>query len=135
MGFILDASVTLAWCFGDEATEATSSLLTRLRSEKAYVPQIWSLEIGNILVTAERKKRITFADVTEFVALLTHLNIQVDHETSSRGLREIITLAHSEKLTTYDAAYLELAMRHGLPLATQDLHLKQAAKRLGVIVL
>lgn len=135
MAFVLDASIALSWCFADEATPLTFDLLQRLENEKAYVPQLWTLEMGNILVVAERKKRISFAKISEFLSLLSDLDIQVDHETSSRGFHEIISLAHSEKLTTYDAAYLELAMRLGLPLATRDLELKAAGSRLGVIML
>lgn len=78
------------------------------------------------------KKRISFAKITEFLALIENLDIQVDNETSARSFREILSLAHSEKLTTYDAAYLELAMRLGLPLATKDKQLSDAALRLGV---
>lgn len=135
MGFVLDASVALGWCFSDEAWPSSAALLATLETEKAYVPQIWALEMGNILVAAERKKRISFAKISEFLSLLEDLDIQVDHETSSRGFREIISLAHSEKLTTYDASYLELAMRLGLPLATRDAELQRAAERLGVITL
>lgn len=135
MSFVLDASIAIAWCFADEATPFTTELMEHLESEKAHVPQLWTLEMGNILVSAERKKRISFAKITEFLSLLNDLDIQVDHETSRRGFREIISLAHSEKLTTYDASYLELAMRLGIPLATKDVQLQQAAKRLGVILL
>ena len=135
MGFVLDASIALSWCFSDETSELTSHLLARLEFEKAYVPQLWTLEMGNILITAERKKRISFAKIAEFLSLLDELDIQVDDETSSRGFREILSLAHSEKLTTYDASYLELAMRLGLPLATKDIALKEAARQLGVIIL
>ena len=91
--------------------------------------------MGNILIVAERKKRISFAKIAEFLTLLEDLDIQIDHETSSRGFREILSLAHSEKLTTYDASYLELAMRMGVPLATKDSKLREAAERLGVITL
>lgn len=135
MSFVLDASIALAWCFSDEATPLTTALLKKIESEKAYVPQLWTLEMGNILVTAERKKRISFAKIVEFLSILEELDIQVDHETSLRGFHEIMSLAHSEKLTTYDAAYLELAMRLGLPIATKDSALKEAAKRLGVVIL
>jgi predicted nucleic acid-binding protein len=132
MSFILDASITLSWCFSDEATPETMHLLDQLNQESAFVPELWTLEIGNILISAERHKRITYAKITEFLTLLQHLNIKTDNETSIRGFREIISLAHSEKLTTYDAAYLELAMRLGLPLATKDIQLAKAAKRIGV---
>lgn len=132
MSYILDASVTLAWCFSDEATPETVTLLNRLESEIAFVPTLWSLEVGNILVNAERYKRITYAQISEFITLLGSINIRVDTETATRGFHEIIILAHAEKLTTYDAAYLELAMRLGLPLATKDKQMRQVATRLGL---
>lgn len=134
-GFVLDASVALAWCFADEATPNTASLLGRLEKETAFVPELWPLELGNILVLAERRKRITFAGVSEFLTLINNLNIQVDHETANQGFHEIFSLAYCEKITTYDATYLELAMRLGLPLATKDNQLRAVAKKLGIIVL
>jgi len=132
MSFVLDASVTLAWCFSDESTPATIALLETLETESVHVPQLWSLEIGNILIAAERRQRISYANITEFLALLENLMIKVDEETSLRGFHDILLLAHSTKLTTYDAAYLELAMRLGIPLATKDMQLQKAAKLLGV---
>ena len=132
MSFVLDASVTLAWCFHDETTPVTTFLLEQLETESAYVPELWALEVGNILLAAEKRQRISYAKITEFIALIENLNIITDHETSSRGLREILSLAHSEKLTTYDATYLELSMRLGVPLATKNQQLQQAAKKLGV---
>jgi len=132
MNFILDASITLAWCFSDESTPETTLLLEQLDHASAFVPEIWTLEIGNILISAERRKRITYAKITEFLTLLQDLNIKIDNETSTRGFREMLLLAHSEHLTTYDAAYLELAMRLGLPLATKDMQLANAAKKIGV---
>jgi len=135
MNFVLDASITLAWCFSDEATSATTALLERLESESAIVPGLWPLEVGNILIAAEKRKRIRYANIKEFLALLENLNIEIDTETGSRGFHDIISLSYSEKLTTYDAAYLELAMRHGLPLATKDTALIHAAKRVGVKII
>jgi predicted nucleic acid-binding protein len=132
MSYVLDASITLSWCFSDEATPETITLLEQLESETAFVPERWSLEVGNILISAERRKRISYANITEFISLLQNLNIKTDYETSSRGFREIISLSHSEKLTTYDAAYLELAMRLGLPLATKDVQLAKVAKKMGI---
>lgn len=130
--FVIDASIALTWCFSDEATKATEALLERLDAESAVVPQIWSLEVGNTLIMAERRKRITYAEITQFLELLKFLNIDVDHETSNKGLCEVLALAHSEGLTTYDAAYLELAMRKGIPLATKDKLLLKVAKKIGV---
>lgn len=135
MNFVLDASAALAWCFADEATPATRNLLEKLETDTAYVPAHWSLEVGNILVSAERRGRISYAKVAEFLTLLQNLPIETDEETAYRGFHEILALAHAEKLTTYDAAYLELAMRLGMPLATKDLDLKKVAKRLGVKVI
>jgi predicted nucleic acid-binding protein len=79
-GFVLDASVALAWCFDDESTPAAWALLDRLRHAPAHVPALWALEIGNILLGAERRKRITQARSTEFVGILGELDIQVDRE-------------------------------------------------------
>lgn len=133
--FVLDASVALSWCFGDEATPATQHLLDQLANDRAIVPGLWPLELGNILVSAERRGRIGAARLAEFVALIDALDIEVDTETPERGLGAILALARSEKLTTYDAAYLELAMRLGLPLATKDQALRVAATRNGVTLL
>lgn len=133
MSFVLDASITLAWCFEDEATFETQAMRERLYVEDAFVPALWSLEVGNILLGAQRKKRITSAKVAEFITILEALDIQIDYRT--RGLHEIFSLASAHDLTTYDAAYLELAMRRGFPLATKDNQLSEAAKRLGVILI
>lgn len=134
MAFVLDASIALAWCFEDEATLETTALLDKLTTEIAFVPELWRLELGNILIGALKRKRITAAKAAEFFAILDIINIQTDKETSNRAFHEIFSLAQSESLTTYDAAYLELAMRLGLPLATKDAALRNAAIRLGVPV-
>jgi predicted nucleic acid-binding protein len=134
MSFVLDASMALAWCFVDESTPMTARLLEKLEAESAFVPGIWSLEVSNILVMAERKHCISFAKITEFLSLLENLPIKVDDETSARGFHEILSLAHSEALTSYDAAYLELSMRRGLPLATKNNQLIKTAKKLGVTI-
>jgi predicted nucleic acid-binding protein len=132
---VLDASVALAWCFKNEATAAADTVLERLATETASVPAIWHLEIANVLVMSERRRRITPANSTEFIALLEALVIVVDEETPSRAFGRVLNLAREERLTAYDAAYLELAMRLGLPLASKDGALCDAAERLGVSVL
>jgi predicted nucleic acid-binding protein len=132
---VLDASVALAWCFKNEATAAADTVLERLATETASVPAIWHLEIANVLVMSERRRRITPANSTEFIALLEALVIVVDEETPSRAFGRVFDLAREERLTAYDAAYLELAMRLGLPLASKDGDLCDAAERLGVSVL
>jgi predicted nucleic acid-binding protein len=133
--FVLDASVALAWCFEDEATTAARQILARLAAEAASVPAIWPIEVANVLALAERRRRITPADSAEFIAKLENMAILVDEETSSRAFGRILDLAREERLTAYDAAYLELAMRLGVPLASKDADLCNAAERLGVSVL
>lgn len=135
MSFILDASIALSWCFQDESSSETWGLLDKLEEETAVVPSLWPLEIGNILVLAERRKRISYAQLVQYVELMDRLPIQIDEETAHYSFREIISLAHTEKLTTYDASYLELAMRLGLPLATKDKALAKVAKKLGLVLL
>jgi predicted nucleic acid-binding protein len=131
-GVVLDCSVAVSWCFEDEAAEETDALLERARDEGAVVPSLWHLELGNVLLQAERRGRINAADVTTRLALIGDLPILTDGETSLRALRETLTLARAETLTTYDAAYLELSIRRGLPLATKDRSLQVAARRIGI---
>ncbi len=132
MGFVLDASIALSWCFADETTPRTTVLLERLEQETARVPAIWPLEISNILLSAQRRKRISYAEMIQFLDMFKSINIQIDLETMDKSFNEIVSLAYRERLTTYDAAYLELALRSSLPLATKDKQLQDAAQRLGV---
>ncbi len=127
--FVIDASVTLPWCFADEATQATNALLVRLRSgDEAIVPAHWPLEVANALLIAVRRRRISAQDVHLFLADLEVLPIRVD-ATSRNFLRtRVFPLAEQFKLTAYDAAYLDLAMRESLPLATLDGDLRRAAQ-------
>ena len=133
--FVIDCSVAVTWCFEDEATPASDGLLGRLGVESAAAPAIWPLELGNVLIMAERRGRLSATQVAEFVALVQDLPVAIDEETPQRALDEVLALARSEGLTTYDASYLELAMRLGVPLATQDKELRQAAENLGTPVL
>ena len=96
--------------------------------------RLWHLELGNVLLQAEKRGRITRTDVATRLALIADLPIAVDQETTPRAWREILLLARAEELTLYDAAYLELAERRGLPLMTKDTALADAAKRIGVRV-
>jgi predicted nucleic acid-binding protein len=132
---VLDASVALSWCFKNEATATADRVLERLATEAASVPAIWHLEIANVLALSERRGRITPANSSEFIALLEALDVVIDDGTPSRALGLVFDLARAERLTAYDAAYLELAMRLGIPLASKDADLCDAAERLGVNVL
>ena len=133
--FVLDCSVASAWLFEDEATAETDALLDQLANGAALVPLHWRLELGNVLVQAERRGRITPAQVAASVEFVNRLPIEVDAETDTRSFREVLALARSTNLTTYDAAYLELAQRRGLSLATQDRALVRAALGLKVTTL
>jgi predicted nucleic acid-binding protein len=132
---VLDASVALSWCFKNEASTIGDRVLERLAGAAASVPAIWHLEIANVLALSERRGRITPANSTEFIALLETLVIVIDEETPSRALGRVLDIARAERLTAYDAAYLELAMRLGVPLASKDGDICDAAERLGVSVL
>lgn len=130
--FVLDCSIAVAWLFDDETSPETDALLDRLKADGALVPGLWRLELGNALTQAERRNRIAAAQIAAYLDLLDRLPIVTDAETESRALREILTLARTENLTTYDAAYLELAMRRNVELATRDRALIQAARDIGV---
>ena len=132
---VIDSSIALTWCFEDEATPETDALFERVRDEGAVVPSLWHLELGNVLVQAEKRGRISGKDIAARLDLIADLPISVDQETTIRAWRETLSLARSERLTVYDAAYLELAARRRLPLLTLDRDLAAAAIRQGVTVL
>jgi predicted nucleic acid-binding protein len=135
MSFVVDCSAAVTWCFEDEASPQSDALLERLKDEGAVVPALWHLEIGNVLIHAERRGRITPAGLAARVELLRKLPLDTDDETTGRAFTEILSLARAQRLTTYDAAYLELAARRGVPLATKDQELRAAAGQLGVEIL
>lgn len=133
--FVLDSSVMFAWFFEDERSEATDRLLDRLENETAAVPALWYFEVANVLAIGERRRRTTSVRVAEFIGQLENLTIVVDSESPARVFARVVDLSRRERLTGYDAAYLELAMRLGVPLATKDVELADAAIRVGVEVL
>ena len=135
MPFVLDASVTLAWAFEDEATPATEALLDRVRDEGGIAPAVWPLEVANGLLLGERRGRLAEAQTMRFVQTLQGLPISVDDGALGEAFGAVLTLGREHGLTTYDAAYLELAARQGLPLATLDARLGAAAERMGVPLL
>ena len=133
--FVLDCSIAAAWCFEDEATERTDNLLESVRDYGAVVPSLWLLEVTNVLLQAERRGRISASDVAIRLKLLQILPISIEHCSQTETFHSVVTLARTEGLTSYDAAYLELAIRQGLPLATLDKKLIQAAQNVHVKVL
>ena len=129
---ILDCSAVAGWCFKDEQDHWSIHLLDYVVEHGASVPSHWHLEVSNMLLQAVKRKRTKPTDVTEKLRLFSRLPIEVDAATSMYAFQYTTSLAQTHSLTSYDAAYLELAMRLGLPLATKDEDLKKACKRLGV---
>jgi predicted nucleic acid-binding protein len=132
--FVLDTSVAVSWFFDDETGEYTAAVLESLTDWGAVVPSLWPLEVANVLLVAERRKRCSEAEAVRFIELLESLPITTDEATASRALYQTYQLAREYGLSSYDAAYLELAMRLGLPLATMDRQLADAAIRAGVAI-
>ena len=133
--FVIDNSVVMAWCFQDETSQYADDILDRLENTAGFAPSIWPLEVCNVLLVAERKRRISEAGSTRFIALLAELPIIVEQESPDRMIKEIFALARKHRLSSYDASYLDLAMRKGFPIATLDKGLLAAAKRSEVPVL
>jgi predicted nucleic acid-binding protein len=133
--FIIDCSMTMAWCFADEATPKTSQVLERLETESVLVPSLWFFEVGNVLAMAEKRKRIRAAKSDQFLSLLAALKIEVDDQAPGRAFAHLLPLCRSHGLTSYDAVYLDLATRCQLPLASLDDQLRRAAKAVGVKLL
>lgn len=130
--FVIDNSIVMSWCFQDEKSKYANAILDRLSDSEAIVPAIWPLEVGNVLLVAERRKRLTEADCIRFLSLINELPITVQQETPGRMMKEIFNLAREYYISSYDASYLDLAMRNGVGIATQDSGLKKAAKRCDV---
>ena len=134
-GFVLDCSVTMAWGFDDEATPYTNGVRDRLAHVRAIVPNLWPLEVANAALVGERRGRLDQARSQRFLWLIKQLPIAIDDETSGKAFDEIIHLGRAHQLSAYDASYLELAIRRGLPLACLDGKLKAAAIAVGVSLL
>jgi predicted nucleic acid-binding protein len=135
MSFVVDNSVALAWCFEDEQTAGIMALLDRVTDAGAVAPQLWPIEALNGLLTAERRGRIEREVRKRLAGFLQELPIKIDDETARRSWTTTAHLAEQHRLTAYDATYLELAMRRGVPLATSDTALIAAAKVAGVQLL
>lgn len=130
--FVLDNSIVMSWCFEDEASRYSDAVLDALGASEAVVPSIWPLEAANVLLAAERRRRLSRPETERFVSLLRSLPISVEMETPDRILGEVVALARECRLSSYDASYLDLAIRTSLPLATLDQDLRKAARRNGV---
>jgi predicted nucleic acid-binding protein len=124
MAFVLDASITACWAFDDEDHPDARLAFHRMRSEEGVVPCLWWFEVRNILIVNERRRRITEPDTATFLQNLALLRLRVDQSPDENA---VLRMARTHRLTVYDAAYLELARRESLPLATLDSDLRKAA--------
>lgn len=132
---VLDASAACSLCFEDEAGPAADQLLDALQAGEIWVPALFCWEVANVLLMAEKRTRLSQADRVEFLQLLESLPLQIDAGMASLVWHDVINLAQQCNLTAYDAAYLELAMRKGLPIASTDRQILAAARALGVALL
>jgi predicted nucleic acid-binding protein len=137
VAFVLDVSLTAVWALADERNSLADQILQRWLNqpedrEEAFVPQIWWFELRNVLVTNERRKRLTADASSDFLRVLARFPIIVDSEPDENA---IFRFARRYQLSFYDAAYLEVAHRNNLPLATLDKALKAAAEAAGVPLL
>lgn len=131
MPFVLDASITACWAFHDEDHPLADAALTRIRTDQAVAPTLWWFEVRNILIVNERRKRIREVATAAFLRDITTLAIDLDITPETN---EILRLARAHQLSVYDAAYLELALRKNIPLATLDTDLIKAARSESVSI-
>lgn len=123
---VVDASTTLAWCFPDEASDYADGVLVLLEGRTILVPAIWSLEVVNAVLVGERKKRLRQSEIQRFATLLESLSLIQDTQPVGEHVANVLPLAREHNLSAYDAAYLELSVRYGAPLATLDTKLQKS---------
>lgn len=134
MDFVLDASVAAAWVLDDEQSDLADQVIDSLAFKTAAAPHLWALEVANILTVCERRGRIDAAKRKLMAEALRDLGVIEQPHTQDAVFGEIMDLAAKHSLSSYDAAYLELAIRLGVPLATLDKPLQKAAEAEGVVV-
>jgi predicted nucleic acid-binding protein len=132
MNFVLDCSVTMAWLLEDQADSYTDSVLDSLQKRSALTPVLWSYEVANVLVTAEKKRIVSHSQAARFLELLRNLNISIQALHDLKHDEMLVDVGRAYSLTAYDGAYLKLALNRGLPLATRDAALRQACTKAGV---
>ena len=131
-GIVIDASVALAWCFPDETSDYADSVLLAVENQAVIVPAIWAVEITNALLVGERRKRIRQPEVRRFINLMEGLSIVEDGQPFVDTVSNVLPLAREYELSAYDAAYLDVAVRHQIPIATLDGALQKACTTAGV---
>ncbi len=130
--FVIDNSVIMTWCFEDEVSEYADAVLDSLTNAVAIVPSIWPLEVVNVLLVAERRQRLSQTASVRFLTLLAELPIEVELGQFEKRMGELLVLGRANHLSSYDASYLELAMRQGVSIATLDQQLIEAARQVSV---
>jgi len=135
VSFVLDASLALSWSFSDEPSPQDALSFESLGREQAVAPAVWPLEIANALAVAERRGRITRSDAMQLASLFVSYAVEIDALSPNHAFTVVLDIARDYSLSSYDAAYLELAIRRTLPLATLDETLRAAAVAAGVSVL
>ena len=135
MSLILDASVCIAWMNKNEVTPAIVQVFDRVTREAAWVPSLWWLEVANVLQVGIRRKQYGVMEREAYLSLLSGLTLRTDQSTDVKAWTDTLALSDRHDLTAYDAAYLELAVRRQLPLATLDRELRTAcvAERVDVL--
>ena len=133
--FVLDCSMTMAWAFRDETTPGTLDALDLAAHEECAAPGLWPLEVCNAVLTAQRRGRFSSADVPLFLDLVAGLGVSVDQRSLRNAFDEVLPLAERHGISSYDAAYLELALRRNAALATLDAGLARAARAAGVALI
>ncbi|NUM55252.1 MAG: type II toxin-antitoxin system VapC family toxin [Candidatus Hydrogenedentes bacterium] len=131
-GFVLDCSVTMAWCFSDEFNDYASSVQDALQHTQARVPAIWYFEVANVLVVGERRARLTAEDSVAFLSLVARLPIEIVPPETADGMSNTLAIAKQTGFSAYDSAYIDLATRENVPLATLDKSVAAAAQAFGV---
>ena len=137
MNFVLDASVAMSWLLGDGVATTRAyamGVLEAMKSEdnRAIVPVVWNLEVANVIAKAEQKGLLVEAQSEAFLEMLSGLDIDVDSDTVATALSDTLQIARRYRLSAYDASYMELSLRAGMPLATLDQDLNKAARRAGI---
>jgi predicted nucleic acid-binding protein len=135
MTFVLDSSVALTWLLPDEESDAVDALADKLSEAPAVAPSLWYREVGNALLMAVRRKRLSRPDMDRLLAAAIRLPLETDAASASETLPAIVALAYRHELSVYDATYLELAIRRSLPLASLDDRLRAASRKLGIACL
>ncbi len=131
-GIVIDASVALAWCFPDEDSDYADRVLVALEGHAVLVPALWSIEITNALLVAEKRKRVKQVETRRFIDLLSELTVVMDARPVADAVSNILPLGREYAISAYDAAYLDVAIRHAAPLATLDSNLRKAGISAGI---